>query len=374
LIARGLLAAIAIAALATSDAPLGPRAAQWPSLASRASFASPASRATGTTPAPIAPQSACEGARDPLPDVMTFALRTGAFPDPTADPARADVAVHVPPGFDATRRPGLVVYFHGWSGCVEAALSADERPCTDGGEPRPASALTAQIDEAGVNALLVAIELRVDMPTGEPGRLAMPGGLRDLLRELFAEHLAGPLGCALEVDGLDRVVLIAHSGGYQAASSALALGDVPRVTEVDLLDALYGADDLLLRWIRSQAGRFDRRASDGLRFVDLYTCCGGTADASRTLGLEARAALATAGLAAEVYADDASAEPDAAEADADLTGWRLAHSVVVQQVPAPHGELPRVYLGGLVRAAGFARTSIAGVLPGTPDSHSLRPN
>jgi hypothetical protein len=364
-IARGLLAAIAIAALASSDAPLVPRAAQWPSVASRASFASVASRATGTSSAAIAPRSACEGARDPLPEVMTFALRAGAFPDPTGDPARADVAVHVPPGFDATRRPGLVVYFHGWSGCVEAALSAEDRPCADGGDPHPASALAAQIDDAGVNALLVAIELRVDMPTGEPGRLAMPGGLRDLLRELFAEHLAGPLGCALEVDGLDRVVLIAHSGGYQAASSALALGDVPRVTEVDLLDALYGADDLLLRWIRSQIGRFDRRASDGLRFVDLYTCCGGTADASRALGFEARAALAAAGLAAEVYADGASAEPDAA---------RLAHSVVLQQVPAPHGQLPRVYLGELVRAAGFARTRISGVLPGTPDSHSLRPN
>ena len=365
---RVAAAAVAVALFASSDAPLVPRAAQWPllaSLAPRPSLASLASRATETSSAAIAPQSACEGAREPLPDVMTFALRASAFPDPADDGVRADVAVHVPPGFDATRRPGLIVYFHGWSGCVEAALSAEDRPCADGGEPRPASALAAQIDDAGVNALLVAIELRVDMPTGEPGRLAMPGGLRDLLRELFAERLAGPLGCALEVDGLDRVVLIAHSGGYQAAASALALGDVPRVTEVDLLDALYGADDLLLRWIRSQAGRFDRHASDRLRFVDLYTCCGGTAEASRALGLEARAALAGAGLAAEVQADDAVGEPDAAG---------LAHSVVLQQVPAPHGELPRVYLGELVRAAGFARTRIAGVLPGTAGSHSLRPN
>ena len=89
----------------------------------------------------------------------------------------------------------------------------------------------------------------------------MPGGLRDLLRELFAEHLAEPLGCTLEVDALDRVVLVAHSGGYQAAAGALALGDVPRVTEVDLLDALYGADDVFLRWIASQAPRFDPRVA-----------------------------------------------------------------------------------------------------------------
>src|SRR6185437_15804920 len=72
----------------------------------------------------LAPErTACEGARGPLPEVLTYALRSGAFPGSPTLTRAPDVAVHVPPGFDGTRRPGLVVYFHGWSGCAAAALS-----------------------------------------------------------------------------------------------------------------------------------------------------------------------------------------------------------------------------------------------------------
>jgi hypothetical protein len=319
-----LATALVIGALVAFDSPLGPR------------FAS-----KGRSTHPIPASSACEGARDPLPEALFFDLRAGAF----SGSGHPDVAVHVPPGFDATRRPGLVIYFHGWEGCVEAALSSSDASCSDAGAPRPGSGLASQIDAAGVNALLVAVELRRDMPTGEPGNLAMPAGLRDLLRELFSEHLAAPLGCTLEVDGLDRVVLVAHSGGYQAAASALAMGDVPRITEVDLLDALYGADEVFSRWIEAQLSRFDPRVSDPLRFVDLYTCCGGTAERSRALARGARATLALAGLSRSVSDDDTESPFDRAA---------LAHRIVFKRVPDPHSDLPRGYFHQLVQEAGFA--------------------
>ena len=319
-------AAVAIAALVALDAPLATR------------FAA-ARRSTR----PIAPVSACEGARDALPDALFYELRAGAFPGS----AYPDVAVHVPPGFDATRRPGVVIYFHGWEGCVAAALSRDDTTCSDAGAARPGSDLASQIDAASVNALLVAIELRRDMPTGEPGNLAMPGGLRDLLRELFSEHLAAPLGCALEVDGLDRVVLVAHSGGYQAAASALAMGDVARITEVVLLDALYGADDVFSRWIRSQTPRFDPRVNDPLRFVDLYTCCGAAVERSRALAQSLRDSLALAGLASSVAVDDA-------EGPVEARALAHAHAIVFKRVPGPHSDLPRAYFRQLVQEAGFA--------------------
>jgi hypothetical protein len=331
-----LLAALAVAAIASLDAPLLPRSAR----ASRPARA-------------VAPVTACEGARDALPEALFYELRAGAFPGS----AHPDVAVHVPPGFDATRRAGLVIYFHGWQGCVAASLSADDEPCTDAGVARPGANLASAIDSARVNALVVAVELRSDLPTGEPGRLAMPGGLRDLLRELFSEHLAQPLGCTLEVDALDRVVLVAHSGGYQGAAGALALGDVPRITEVDLLDALYGGDDVFSRWIGSQARRFDPRVNDPLRFVDLYTCCGGTTGGSRALAERARASLSAAGVAGALSDDDVETPIEASA---------LAHGVVFKRVPGPHGDLPRAYLGQLVQAAGFAH--IEGYA-----SHSLPP-
>jgi hypothetical protein len=281
------------------------------------------------------PTEACEGDRPPLPDTLLFELRSGAFPGS----GHPDAAVHVPPGFDATRRPGVVVYFHGWNGCVGAALADEDTPCTPDGEARTASGLSAQFDEARVNALLVAVELRVDLPTGEPGQLAMPGDLRELLRELFTEHLAEPLGCALDVDMLDRVVLVAHSGGYQAAASALRYGDLPQITEVDLLDALYGADDVFADWVKQAAEDFDR----GLRFVDLYTTGGGTLGRTRALASLARR---YAGDLEDVVADD--------DQEGDLSRETLLRPLVFKRVPLQHSQLPRAYFASLLRSAGFA--------------------
>jgi hypothetical protein len=170
------------------------------------------------------------------------------------------------------------------------------------------------------------------------------------LREVFRD-LTAPLGRTLDVDALDRVVLVAHSGGYQAAAGSLALGDVPRVTEVALLDALYGGDDVFRRWVIDQAGRFDTRASQPLRFVDLYTCCGGTKAGSEELGRDLRIALTEHGLAAAV---DASA---------------LTHPVVVKLVPEAHAAVPHTYLRPLLEAAGFQQ-----ITQGTIPAHPLRLN
>jgi hypothetical protein len=292
----------------------------------------------------------CSGDRPPLPDALYYELRSGAFPGS----GHPDVAVHVPPGFDATKRPGAVVYFHGWNGCVAAALSSEDVPCTSGGAPRPAARLSAQVDEAHVNALLVAVELRYDMPTGEAGELAASGGMRELLRELLDEHLAEPLGCRLDVDELERVVVIAHSGGYQAAASALAFGDVPQITEVDLLDSYYGADDVFGAWALDAVARFD----GSRRFIDLYTCCGGTVERSRAM---AQLLASEDGAETMVFDDDTDGEVDAAA---------LAFPVVVKRAPAAHPDLPRTYVRALIEAAGFAR--IEPPDPQTPAAEALR--
>jgi hypothetical protein len=275
-------------------------------------------------------RSACEGARSALPAVLSYELAAGAFPGS----GHADVAVHVPPGFDAARRPGLVLYLHGWNGCVQSALADQDVPCTDGGAPRPAARLAAQLDAARVNAVLVAVELRVDRPSGEPGRLAMPGDAHELLRELFTERMAEPLGCAVEVDAFDPIVLIAHSGGYQAAASALKFGDLPHVREVVLLDSLYGAENVFADWLSHRPDR--------ARLVDLYTAAGGTLARSRAM---AGRTLADPELRDRVYDDDT---------DAPLDPAALVHPIVFKRVPLAHAELPRAYVRPLLEAAGFA--------------------
>jgi hypothetical protein len=268
---------------------------------------------------------------------LEVALRAAAFPGAQAP----DATVHVPPGFDPTRRPGIVLYFHGWRGCTASSLAAADVPCSPGGPPRSASNLAAQIDDAGVNAILVAVELRIDRPTGEPGSLAMPGGLRALLQELLGERLAPALGCALDVEAIDRVVVMAHSGGYQAAAAALRWGDVPQIREVVLLDALYGARDVFGDWIDGAVADRERGGSPR-RFVDLYTCCGGTDAASRALAASAR----SLGAGAALFDDDSGA--------GDPTPEALAHDLVFARVPRLHDELPRVTTRAVVAAAGFA--------------------
>jgi len=289
-------------------------------------------------------RSACEGARAPLSETLSYTLRWGAFPGS----GRADVAVHVPPGFDATRRPGLVLYFHGWQSCVEAALSTTDVPCADEGSPRPGGGLIAQVDASRVNAILVAVEVRPDAPTGEPGQMAMPGGAHGLLRELFSEKLAAPLGCTLDPDGLDRIVVVAHSGGYQAAAGVVEGGDLPRITEVDLLDALYGGQNIFARWIAEDAMRFDARIMSPLRFVDLYTCCGGTLGSSRSMVGRVSDILGPVGLVRSVRDDDG---------DSELDGEDLTAPVVFKRVRRAHADLPKAYLRALLEAAGFAQIS-----------------
>jgi len=296
-------------------------------------------------------RTACQGARAELPETLVFGLQSGAFPGS----GHPDVAVHVPAGFDATRRPGLIVYFHGWRGCVEAAMSAGDVSCHEGGDRLPGSAIASQVDEARVNALAVAVELRPEMSTGEPGNLASPGGFHELLRELLSERLAPYLGCPIEVDALDRVVVVAHSGGYQAAASVLALGDVPEIREVVLLDALYGAQDVFLRWMGDSAD--EDSLAESRRFVDIYTCCSGTAEASRAMAERTRRASSAVTFLAPPLGDQV-AFPAAAlidESDRELDATALAHRWLFKRVARPHDALPREFVTIIARSAGFAK-------------------
>jgi pimeloyl-ACP methyl ester carboxylesterase len=255
-----------------------------------------------------------EADQSPQSQTWLLELRSRAFVD-AEGPA---VAVHVPPGFDAGGGPGVILYFHGWNGCVRVALGDDDEPCVEGGPDRKASSLAAQLDQAGVNAMLVAIELRPDVESGDPGKLAEPGRVRAMMQELFVEHLALPFGRTLDVDALGPTIVVAHSGGYQAAAATLARGGV-RVDDVVLLDALYGADDVFGSAVRA-----------GVQLLDLYTCCGGTDGHSRALA----AALVPTHRDGDVMVDDG---------DSDLDPTTLTHTVFFKRVPAAHALLPQLY-------------------------------
>ncbi|MEI7892330.1 MAG: hypothetical protein WCI05_04535 [Myxococcales bacterium] len=273
-----------------------------------------------------------------------FNLDAAPFPN-TGHP---DVAVHVPSGFDPLDRPGVIVFFHGFSNCVANVVGAVNSPCTSGGPARPALHLAEQLEAARVNALLVALQLRYDMRSGDVGQLAQPGQLRLLLSELLVGPLAPVLGYGLTVEQLDRVVVATHSGGYRAAAAVVQTGGVASLFEVDLYDSLYGEMATYDAWVLANLARFGPNRADGVRFTDVYTAGGGTAVYSRAMASRVAGWIGDAGLP---WRDAALAVDDTT---ATLTDAQVAAPLLFKLTAVAHDDIPRVTFERFARAAGFS--------------------
>jgi hypothetical protein len=234
----------------------------------------------------------------------------------------------------------MIVFFHGFENCVANVVASNDAPCGDGTIARDALRMHEQLDAAHVNAILVAVELRFDFASPDPGALAEPGRMRELLDELLGDRLVAPFRCQLTPADFERVVIVAHSGGYQAAAAALTVGDVPNVREVVLLDSLYSELPAFAQWITTNAPRFDRTRDDTLRFVDAYTCCAGTADNTRVL-----ASIVASSIDAKHVFDD----PTPADAPRD----DLDAPIVFKLVDRVHGDVPKEWIRTVAEHAGF---------------------
>ncbi len=274
------------------------------------------------------------------PGTWAFTLANGAYPGS----GHPDVAVHLPPGLRADRRLGALVFFHGFSNCVVNVVGSKSSACTAGAPVRSAMHLADQLDAAKVNAILIAIELKYDQATGDPGALSQKGRLAALLHELLADHVSALVGRPLDVADLERVVIGSHSGGYWATAMAISVGGVPQITEVDLYDSLYGYTTTYDAWMKNPIARFDAARVDELRWTDVYTAGGGTA--ANSTAMESRAAgwLAGAGLAASLYFDDTTA---ALPATAD------PRPVLYKRTGVTHDQVPQTYFGRFAQQAGF---------------------
>jgi hypothetical protein len=282
-------------------------------------------------------------ATEPLPRVLLFNLRSAPFPG-TGHP---DVAVHVPIGFEPRNHPGLVVFFHGFDNCVANVVGSVDTECTADAGTRSAMHLVDQLDAAHVNAILVAVQLRYDQSTGDPGQLAQSGDFAALVHELMTEHLAPLLGAPVDVGDFDPVVVGTHSGGYEAAASVLSGGGVV-VREVDLYDSLYGETTVFDDWVKGNVTRLDPARPDAVRWMDVYTATGGTDTNSQDMATAAAGWL------------------DAADAGTDLIDDRTtdtlgpadyAHPVVFKLSALAHNDVPRYYFEQ------FARTGFLTPLP-----------
>ena len=288
-----------------------------------------------------APGEAASCSKFSGPGMLTFNLTNAPFPK-SGNP---DVAVHIPAGFDPCHRPGVIVFFHGFDNCVENVgghrlslaprMAGFERRCTS----------TIELDAAHVNAILVAVELQSMWPRAIPGSSPTRDDSTTLLHELFTDDLDPLLGQPLDLPDIDRVVVAAFNGGYQAAAAVIEIGGVSQVSEVELYDSLFGNVTTFETWIRSNVSRFDATAINRTRFVDLYTAGGGTLTNSQSMVARLSGLLGDAGLSSSTL----DARSGVALSPSDLLA-----SDHFPLVPASSDDLVKSYFGLLAQSSGFA--------------------
>jgi hypothetical protein len=152
------------------------------------------------------------------------------------------VLFHAPRRFDPARPFQIVVFFHGHNAELRRTVLGELQ-------------VARQLDAAGRNRLLIAPQLARDAADSAPGKLYRRGGLKRLLEEagpILARRIAGLTPARLR---RAPIVLAAYSGGYRATAYCLDRGGVtPRIAGIVLLDALYGEQDRLARWIGHGTG------------------------------------------------------------------------------------------------------------------------
>jgi pimeloyl-ACP methyl ester carboxylesterase len=240
------------------------------------------------------------------------------------------VLVHAPPGFDPAQRPlRMVVFLHGWIGCVRMLALEGPTPCRDGERPREGWGLADRFDAGGPDALLVVPQLAFMERDGSPGRFREPGRFRAFVEELLAA-LAPQLGVVSRSE-LAPFTLLAHSAGFETALALLARGEV-EVGSVVLFDALYAGVEPFATWL---AGAPERR------LVSLYTGRGRTARQTGLLARRARTLLPPGAVAVD---------PSTSLAEA-----LRAHRLVVASSPVGHGVVPSRHLPEIVEGLGLRR-------------------
>ena len=154
--------------------------------------------------------------------------------------------LHIPRSFDAGKPGVMVLFFHGHGATLARDVVARQR-------------LPAQIQDSGVNAVLVAPQFAVDARDSSAGKFWSSGGTKRFLDEV-APQLAQLLGEPASADAFRKmpVIIVGYSGGYLPTAASLANGGITdRVKGVVLLDGLYGEFGTFARWIeRNQKTAF----------------------------------------------------------------------------------------------------------------------
>lgn len=252
-------------------------------------------------------------------------LQTAAYRTPGAPSA----IVHAPRGFDARAPLHLVVFLHGYNGCVNVLMGQGESRCKPKAPERDGWDLGSHHDAASTNTLFVVPQLAFLQRNGAPGAFGKRGGFRAFLEELLSDTLVRELGGRRTLRDVASITLIAHSAGYQTALAIAELGGVRgQLKAIVLLDALYAETDRYARVVETLTPR-------GLRFVSLYLARGTPRTESQRLYRRLKRSLG----------------PVVEEVEtADLARAVASKQVVFALGKPPHRLLPQSHLSELLRA------------------------
>jgi hypothetical protein len=182
---------------------------------------------------------------------LSLTLQNSAFDLPTGAP---NAILHGGQRFAPGVPFDLVIFLHGYSGCINVLARTGRARCTPTSPVERGWGLAAAHDRAGTNTLFLMPQLAFRQRNGDPGRLRQDGYARDLVREAF--RAAGANVGNVGLDRVRRIILVAHSGGFDAAGAILAHGRLgPRVKRVVLFDALYGNTSQFLDWVQGAPDR-----------------------------------------------------------------------------------------------------------------------
>jgi hypothetical protein len=155
------------------------------------------------------------------------------------------VLLHIPKGFDIRRPALMLVFLHGHGATLERDVLARQK-------------VPAQISASNANVVLVAPQLAFDAADSSAGKFWQPGGFGRFIGEA-GQKLAALHGDnkSLRTFASMPIVVVAYSGGYVAAASAIERGGLKkRIRGVVLLDSLYGDLDKFAHWIEADPSAF----------------------------------------------------------------------------------------------------------------------
>ncbi|MBA2127566.1 alpha/beta hydrolase [Hyphomicrobium methylovorum] len=155
------------------------------------------------------------------------------------------VLLHIPKGFDIRRPALMLVFFHGHGATLERDVLARQK-------------VPGQISASNANVVLVAPQLAVDAKDSSAGKFWQPGAFGRFIGEAGQQlsHLHGDRKSRRTFASMP-IVIVAYSGGYVAAASAIERGGLKkRVRGVVLLDSLYGDLDKFAKWIEADPSAF----------------------------------------------------------------------------------------------------------------------